>query len=133
MPYGKLAELYATQRADAEWTRNSLTMAESFLTEAGLDPDSLTRVECRQTLCKIELEPGLPMDKLLRVTGELEYSGIPVSAQFVLGASGTLDVRGAFVAKEGFEQQIQSMVVKPSPEEQAAAQLPAAEPDDAPE
>ena len=133
MPYGKLAELYAAQSPDPEWTLNSLAMAESFLTEAGLDPDSLRRVECRQTLCKIELEPGLPMDRLLSVTSELEYSGIPLSAQFNLGANGTLDVQGAFVAREGFEHQIQSVVTKPSPEERAAAELPAMEQDDADE
>lgn len=122
-----LEKLWRLEQPSAEQSKNSLALADSFLTEVGLPPETVENIDCRDTLCKVDIKPDLSVSQLLAVKDELERSGIPVSASLGLGANGELQVKSAFLPREGHEQ----LFAAPAPPGSSMAARPPLQPGEA--
>lgn len=106
LPFAKLEQTWLSEHDNPESTKNGAALADSFVTEVGLAPESVESVTCRQTLCKVALKQDLPFEQLLAVKEELSQSGILTSADWTVGEDGQFQVKSAFLPREGHEQQM---------------------------
>jgi hypothetical protein len=92
--------LWARQTQDKDWTANVVGYIDALLDAADAAPTFLKNVDCRQTLCRIVLQPD-GIASLQGASGLAVGDGMRFAFQLDAGADGNSVT--VFLAQEGVE------------------------------
>jgi hypothetical protein len=111
--FGALERCWASEQRDDEWSRNVGNYISAMFEPHELETELIRDVDCRQVLCRIELE-AQDLTPLAGLAKLVEQSRLPYAQGLIVGDGGRQAV--VFVAREEFAARVFDAGRRPTPE-----------------